>query len=58
MKKEYITPSTVLELPELNTLCIGVEGSTSASSGNLAKEERELEEEEEEMKNPPTSLFN
>lgn len=48
MKKIYITPVTVVSVANLNTLCIGVEGSTDETSGNLAKlrEEEELEEEE------------
>ena len=48
MKKRYIIPVTVVSVANLNTLCIGVEGSTDETSGNLAKlrEEEELEEEE------------
>ena len=48
MKKRYISPVTVVSVANLDTLCIGVEGSTDETSGNLAKlrEEEELEEEE------------
>ena len=48
MKKRYISPVTVLSVAKLDTLCIGVEGSTDATEGNLAKlrEEEEMEEEE------------
>ena len=48
MKKRYISPVTVVSVANLGTLCIGVEGSTDETSGNLAKqlEEEELDEEE------------
>lgn len=46
MKKRYISPATVLSVASLDTLCIGIEGSTNATEGNLAKqrEDEELEE--------------
>lgn len=49
MKKQYKKPITSLRIAEFDTLCIGIVGSTKAGSGNLSKEERELEEEEEKL---------
>ena len=36
---------TSLRIASFNSLCIGIVGSTEAGSGNLTKEEREMEEE-------------
>ncbi len=45
MKKQYKKPMTSLRIASFNSLCIGIVGSTEAGSGNLTKEEREMEEE-------------
>lgn len=45
MKKQYKKPITTLRSANLDSLCVGIVGSTSAGSGNLTKEEREMEEE-------------
>lgn len=47
MKKRYISPATVLSVASLDTLCIGIEGSTNATEGNLAKLREDEQEEDE-----------
>ncbi len=47
MKKRYISPAAVLSVAKLDTLCIGVEGSTDATEGNLAKLREDEQEEDE-----------
>lgn len=49
MKKKYITPAMTFAVNEMESLCIGIVGSTPATSGNLAKEREDEEEEEEEQ---------
>ena len=47
MKKRYISPVTVVSVANLDTLCIGIEGSTDETSGNLVKQLKEEESEED-----------
>lgn len=57
MRKIYLQPKIMQNSVSLKTLCIGIQGSTHKTSGNLVKSRRKKVEDYEEFDNDDSILL-